>query len=76
MTPNLSRRNVRRLSREYGLPEGAIREMLTIGAGTNQGDVVESPEVVPRRGLRIWLSLVTITVAVPSIYLLVSHFLS
>ena len=42
MKPDLSRRNVSRLAREYGLPEGAIRQMLTMEAGTNFGDVVAS----------------------------------
>ncbi len=72
MEPNLSRRNVRRLSHEYNLPEGAIREILTIGTGTNQGDVVESPGPRQGRGLRFWLPVAMIPVAVSSIYLIVA----
>lgn len=73
MRPDLSRRNVRRLAREYGLPEGAVREMLTIGAGTNQGDVVESPPARPRWRLGLW-GFVAVPPVAASLYLVFRHF--
>lgn len=73
MEPDLSRRNVRRLAREYGLPEGAIRQMLTIEAGTNRGDVVESAPPRPRWRLVLW-GLVAVPPVAASLYLVFRHF--
>lgn len=40
MDMNPSRRNVRRLSKAYGMPESEVREMLAIASGRSIGDVV------------------------------------
>ncbi len=47
-----SRRNVRRLAREYRMPESDVREMLAIESGRSRGDVVFADDGPPRSRFR------------------------
>ncbi len=50
LSPNS--RNVRRLSKMYGMPESDVREMLAIESGRSKGDVVFADELPTRPGIR------------------------